>query len=971
MRPLLPACLSLFFLLLITAGDIRGQRLAIKVYDNEARLSTGGTRCFQDSKGWIWVVNGYELMRYDGHRFITVQPASGVLVRNCYNIVEMNGAIWVLSSSGLLKVSGDSLRVVNNGNEYLEIRSFLHYKGKNYFLSRKGLFHYEKDNLEPVVIFKNLELLQDGNMVSFRDSLLLSYETGKYILVFNLRSKTMDTIAVSVNEIKQEVNGDIYLLVGGEGILLLKDLLFVNSKASIKTELIIPLSGSAYNHFSLNGRNDIWVSRHSESLTHYTGEGKKQVYTMKDGLPGLSVGQLFLDREKNTWVGMRGSFCKIPPKDWQKFTVEDSLYSNEINFISGDATGRRAFAFSPAGVNILSESGIGQLRKTGGQPFFCNRLQVVGTGPDFIYSIGSELFQATMNLTNYRVNAVQKLAGLPGNIMEMTADKNGNLFLLTRSGIYLYRNRLVQRLITVKGEDQVIRKIFIDRNQRLWVGNFNTGLACYQLEYKDTEPAHLAKIISLDTVRSGIFTMESIRAIGEYKDYIIVGTRYNGAFILKIKGAHLASVQHFEGKEGMSASSIWGLATAPDRSCWVATASGLLRLQLSGNKWIVKEEGNSRGIFATSHIALTGNTIWTSSNSGLFAINFGNKKSAYSFRVAMTGLLVNGEPMSFHENDILKLSSYQNNLQFNFSANTYVNEEAVQYSYNLRGAEGKEWSIPARDHTLNFSSLQSGNYILQVKASNVSGTESSNIASFRFKIMQPFWMQGWFIAMAVLLLAGGLFFLYRVREKRLMELALMRNRISRDLHDEIGSTLTSIQILSRVSQKHVGPGSRAGELLEKVIDQSEQVQQNMSDIVWAIHPDNDQVKNLAVRMREYLSHTVEEQQIRINFEMEEQLEQENLSMQQRKDVFLFFKEAINNVVKHSGCNQVSVKFCKKNRLMELTIADDGRGFIMGQQKEGNGIINMHQRAKALGGSLKINTATGEGTSIRLFFNPTS
>jgi signal transduction histidine kinase len=190
--------------------------------------------------------------------------------------------------------------------------------------------------------------------------------------------------------------------------------------------------------------------------------------------------------------------------------------------------------------------------------------------------------------------------------------------------------------------------------------------------------------------------------------------------------------------------------------------------------------------------------------------------------------------------------------------------------------------------------------------------------------------------------------------------------IARDLHDEIGSTLTSINILSKVSQRNLSKDdARAAELLDKVIDQSQQIQQNMSDIVWAIKPDNDRIGNMTVRMREYLSHTLEPKDILIEFRADDPAMQTSLSMQGRRDFFLIFKEAVNNIAKYSRCKHAEILLSRHNGHISLVIRDDGVGFDVLTKRSANGLKNMIQRAELMKGSLQITSSPGQGTEIRL------
>ncbi|HVU98394.1 MAG TPA: tetratricopeptide repeat protein [Puia sp.] len=216
------------------------------------------------------------------------------------------------------------------------------------------------------------------------------------------------------------------------------------------------------------------------------------------------------------------------------------------------------------------------------------------------------------------------------------------------------------------------------------------------------------------------------------------------------------------------------------------------------------------------------------------------------------------------------------------------------------------------------------------------------------------------------LIAVGFFNRYQLKKKLQQQAALldMRNHIARDLHDELGSTLTSIHILSQVSRNSLDKDqSRAFSLLEKITDQSRQMQQSMSDIVWAIKSDNDKIENMMVRMREYLAQTLEAKDIDIRFEADEELLGHSFSMQQRKDLLLIFKEAVNNAAKYAGCTRLEVSFRRCGERVVLEVVDDGVGFEVSDRRSGNGLHNMRTRSAALDGECRVESSPGKGTRV--------
>lgn len=221
-----------------------------------------------------------------------------------------------------------------------------------------------------------------------------------------------------------------------------------------------------------------------------------------------------------------------------------------------------------------------------------------------------------------------------------------------------------------------------------------------------------------------------------------------------------------------------------------------------------------------------------------------------------------------------------------------------------------------------------------------------------------------------LLLVIGFFLFNRYQLKRKIQeqeaLLAVRNNIAKDLHDEIGSTLTSIRILSEVSGKNLQKDShQVSGFIQKITEQSAAAQQGISDIVWAVKPENDKLENMVARMREYAAQTLESKNIQTSISIDEKLLNTSLDMQQRRDLFLVYKEAINNISKYAQATAVEVIIAQEEQMLGLIIRDNGVGFNPGLTRSSNGLHNMRARAQALKGTLTIQSAEGQGALIHL------
>ncbi len=221
-------------------------------------------------------------------------------------------------------------------------------------------------------------------------------------------------------------------------------------------------------------------------------------------------------------------------------------------------------------------------------------------------------------------------------------------------------------------------------------------------------------------------------------------------------------------------------------------------------------------------------------------------------------------------------------------------------------------------------------------------------------------------AVIVSLILLGLWLLYNRSKltQRMKELEL-RGKIAADLHDEVGSTLSSIRMYSDIVKNQTPEHGNSRELLDKISSNSKEMIDNMSDIVWMIKPGNDEFKNIENRMLNFASELCAPAGIAFEFSKEEKIGELKLPMKQRRDLYLVFKEAINNAAKYADCSAISVRMFITPHQLHMHISDNGKGFDIATAKPGNGLSNMENRIRSWKGDFVIRTAPGEGTEIRV------
>jgi signal transduction histidine kinase len=309
-----------------------------------------------------------------------------------------------------------------------------------------------------------------------------------------------------------------------------------------------------------------------------------------------------------------------------------------------------------------------------------------------------------------------------------------------------------------------------------------------------------------------------------------------------------------------------------------------------------------------------------------------------------------------------ELPSNRNSLEVDFGAPGFGPGEGLRYQFKLEGG-GSDWSSPSDQRKVLYANLAPGRYRFQARAVDADGITTAAPAGFSFRIMPPVWQRWWFISSAALLVAGLAFSVYRYRVARLLEVVSMRTRIATDLHDDIGANLTRIAVLSEVARRRGHAAS--DEQLASIATVARESVTAMSDIVWAIGPGRDGLNDLTSRMRDHAEEVYAASGAELTFSGPSASRDLRLSVDTRRDVYLVFKEAVNNAARHSGCSHARVSLQTEGAALVLTVADDGAGFDPASAEQGNGLTSMRSRADRLGATFEIRSQTGGGTSVRL------
>jgi len=321
----------------------------------------------------------------------------------------------------------------------------------------------------------------------------------------------------------------------------------------------------------------------------------------------------------------------------------------------------------------------------------------------------------------------------------------------------------------------------------------------------------------------------------------------------------------------------------------------------------------------------------------------------------------------------LKLKYDQNRLNVGFGAINDIKPEQNLYAYQLTGVDDR-WIYTSRNFA-SYANLAPGYYKLKVKAQNYAGIWSSPI-SMDITVAPPFWATWWFRLLNIILIGSVLFIAVRyVLQRNLRERILKlekeqaiekeRNRIARDMHDDLGSGLTKIAILSEVAKTQVA-SAQASANLDVISNASRELVDNLQDIIWVLNPQNDSLNSLVLYIREYAECFFEPAGLQYEFSHDVIDGTITLSEEQRRNIFLAIKETCNNIMKHAGCTRVCISLKLTHNRLIISIKDNGCGFDSNEiGLFSNGLQNIRSRMNQIGAEVSIVSEKNIGTATKL------
>jgi ligand-binding sensor domain-containing protein/two-component sensor histidine kinase len=723
----------------------------------------------------------------------------------------------------------------------------------------------------------------------------------------------------------------------------------------------------------------LWIGT-THGLVRYQA-GEQALYTTANGLRSDFVRALYLDREDHLWIGTQGGLARLRGTRAASYTLADGLPAAHVERIVeardgriyvrtllggfAEIVGRRAVVVPGSqrpwlGRDVNDLMAVQVLQDRRGDWWVMTRTRIGRfRGPALQFENG-ELFGAA-----HGIPAGTRFSGSMNGIHE---DEGGRIWLASQHG--LFRSEppgrgppLFTLLPLVFTDSDEVEDLVADRSGSLW---FTT--------HRDLARVADGRIERL--LPTGWRPVDRPRfPFVDSRGRLWIGLRHRGLYVTANPAAAEPSFTHYSAEQGLASDNVNALAEDGRGRIYVGTSRGVDLLDPErGRIRAVAGHAELAGEYVSDVITDQKGRLWVATNAGLTRLDQAVEPGdAAAPPVLFTKIHVAGEELRLPERGArevpeLRLGHASHNLLIEYVAVSVRSDRPLRYQYRLADVDS-EWSAASEQRAVNFARLAPGDYRFLVRAVAPDGQPGPPPAVLAFRIAPPFWRRGWFLAAAALALAAAVEGLHRLRLRRRLELEAIRKRIATDLHDDIGSNLSRIAILSEVAGRDLARGDpTVKQRLAQIGSVSRELVDSMGDIVWAVNPARDRLRDLVRRMRHFADDVLSARDIALSFRAPQD-GHAALAADTRRQLYLVFKEAVNNLARHSGARNAGIDLSVSDGWLSLRVADDGRGFDVQrfetESADGNGVRTMRRRAQELGGSVEITSAPGAGTTVEL------
>lgn len=935
--------------LIIGVGPAAAQLLPFRTFSIEKGLSESVVNdMLQDRDGYIWVATGYGLNRFDGIHFKNYYEEDGLSDNKTHAFYQdRQGRIWVGTDSGVNVIEKDSIRTVPGlsplaSSIVLEI--FEDSQGEFWFATDgDGVWHWDAaGNLTQYTTIHGLsndrvrDIIEDekGTLWFGTRGGLTSLSQGNF-RVYTIRHGLPEE---KIRDLELDPRGGFWIATRG-GLSHFHNGTFKNFTEEDG------LVNNRIRSVSVDYQNGLWLG--TEEGASYFHNGEFTNYTTSDGLSNNIIYSTLYDREHNIWFGTFGGGINLFLGDnFKNFTIEEGLPNNVITSVVQDNKG--SYWITSYGGGIASYDG--------------SNMQIIS----------------------------QKDGLVDNKVYTAIVDSKGRLFVGTRWGLSIYDGNTFYNFDETELPYRKIRAI-VERSvgDEYWMGTYGEGV----LRYKNgkfklfSEEDGLANntVLAVEEDNQGDLWFATYGGVSKYSggtftNYTIRdGLPSNGILDVLIgrKGnlwfSTFGGIARFDNGTFESITSREGL---PDEVCyfilqdhygifWIGTNKGVVRFDYEKYKSNPDDKAiafklitQDQGIVANEMNAGAGFTdkngdLWFGSVGGL--TRYTPKKNPtidVPPKVHIENIYASGELVK--KQDHITIGSNNHNIMFGFIGIYFTAPGQIVYEYRLQGT-GEEWQRTSQ-RSVRYSALFPGEYVFQVRARNNNGIWSTDTTRIAVTILAPFWLQWWFIFLVVAVFIGVIYFIYHYyRVRKMFEIERMRVRIASDLHDDVGSSLTEIALHTDFLQT-TNLNNEIKTTLTQIGEQSRKIVSSLDDIVWSIDARNDTLGDLTDRMQDYVNNLLSNKETKYRFDKLNM--DEKLTVPLKENIYLIFKEAINNIAKHSDASKVEIELKTVNGSFDLYIRDNGKGIQPNARKTGHGLRNMKMRANRIQADIEFKNETG-------------
>ena len=705
-----------------------------------------------------------------------------------------------------------------------------------------------------------------------------------------------------------------------------------------------------------------------------------------NGLPSDWVISLWEDREKNLWCGTGAGLVVIRPNNLETISPPDKWKSCPVLCVLPAPDGALWVGTEGAGLYRLQNGGWTNFYSDQGirNPFVWS-LAADGAGKIWAGTWGGGLFAQKDDAFDYAPGLENFL--LPTPALLFLRDE---LWIGTPAGALRYQNGKLERFSKIAGEPfGDVRAIARDKSGALWFGTAGGGLVCRQ----DGNFRRFKKAdgLSSDFIECLHFAGDGALWIGTFGGGL---DRFkDGKFSVtnRKQGLPNGVIGHIEadGRGFLWMSSYGGILRASEKDlnrCADGEIAEVPFLTYGINEGMPTLEC-SEGLQSAGGKTADGR-LWFATAKGLVAVDpAGVKLNPLPPPVRIEEMRVDDKKFADGTAaGLLKIPPGRHHVEFEYTGLSIVAPEKVRFKCRLNGFD-PEWANVGGKRVATYNYIPPGSYSFQVTACNNDGVWNESGASLAFEVLPYFWQTTWFLVVSglatVLAASGAVWFDTRRRMRRRLERAERqrdiereRSRIAQDIHDDLGASLTRISMLSETVQSELDQPEQAAAGLNQIYKTAHELTRAMDEIVWAVNPRHDTLEGLTSYLEKFAQDLLAAAGIRCRLDMPLEFPSWRPTSDVRHNLFLAFKEALHNVVKHSAASETSIRLVTEASHFELVVEDNGRGFTPETAREhprdnsarlstGNGLENMARRLAEIHGSCRIQSAPGQGTKVIL------